>query len=108
MRLWWLAQAPLGIAAIPSFTQAWQINSRQPPMFGSFMAPPKRSHDDPKGISPIIDEIRQKKPHFELGTYFVVIAGLMNLLVIFDAVDGPFIGRRKETSPFQPSNGESP
>jgi hypothetical protein len=35
-------------------------------------------------------------PFYELGTYLTVIAGLMNLLVIFDAVDGPFVGRRLE------------
>jgi len=96
MRFWWLAQAPLGIAAIPSWTQAWQINSNQPPMFGNFMAPPQRDHGDRSGVPPVLDVLRQKLPHYELGNYLVVIAGLMNLLVIFDAIGGPFIGRRKE------------
>ena len=95
MRLWWLTQAPLGIVAIPSCTQAWQINSGKPPMFGTFMAPPQLHHRDPSGVPPVLDEIRRKLPHYELGNYLVVIAGLMNLLVIFDAIDGPFVGRRK-------------
>ena len=94
-RFWWLAQAPLGIVVIPSWMQAWQINAGQQPIFKRFMAPPHRFHNDTKGVSPTIDEVRQKLPHYELGTYLVVIAGLMNLLVIFDAVDGPFAGRRK-------------
>jgi len=34
----------------------------------------------------------------------VVIAGLMNLLVIFDAIGGPFIGRRKENPPTEPQS----
>ena len=96
MRFWWLAQAPLGIAAIPSWTQAWQINAGQPPMLGRVMTPPKRFRDDPSGVSPTIDEIRQKLTYFELGTYLVVIACLMNILVVFDAIGGPFIDRRKE------------
>ena len=96
MRFWWLAQAPLGIAAIPSWTQAWQVGSGLPPMFGKMMAPPRRYHGDRTGAAPVLDEIRQKMPHYELGTYLTVIAGLMNLLVIFDALDGPFAGRRKE------------
>lgn len=96
MRLWWLAQAPLGIVVLPSLTQAWKVNNGQPPMFGRLMAPPKRSNEDKFGVPPVIDVIRQKLPHFELGTYLVTIAGLMNLLVIFDALDGPFAGRRKE------------
>ena len=95
-RLWWLAQAPLGIAALPSWIQAWQVNTGQVPILGSFMAPPQIYSGDRKGVAPVLDEIRQKMPYFELGTYLTVIAGLMNLLVIFDAVDGPFVGRRKE------------
>jgi len=95
-RFWWLAQAPLGLAAIPSWTQAWQINTGQSPAFGKLMAPPQRFPNDKKGVSPTIDIVRQKLPHYELGTYFVVVACLMNLLVIFDAIDGPFAGRRKE------------
>jgi hypothetical protein len=95
MRLWWLVQAPLGVAVIPSWTQAWQINSGQSPMLGRFMAPPQRYPGDPTGVPPVIDELRQKLPHYELGNYLLAFAGLMNLLVIFDAIDGPFVGRRK-------------
>ena len=96
-RFWWLAQAPLGMGTvIPSWIQAWQINSGRAPVFGSFMAPPQLHPQDRSGVAPVLDEIRRKLPHYELGTYLVVIAGLMNLLVIFDAVDGPFAGRRKE------------
>jgi hypothetical protein len=65
-------------------------------MLGRFMAPPRRYDGDRFGVSPVLDRIRQKMPHFELGTYLTVIAGLMNLLVIFDAVDGPYIRRQKE------------
>ena len=98
MRPWWLAQAPLGLgAAIPAWIQAWQINSGQPPLFGRSMAPPQRFHGDRTGVSPVLHEIRQKLPYYELGTYFVVIAGLMNLLVIFDAIDGPCVSRQEES-----------
>ena len=87
MRFWWLVQAPLGIATIPSWIQG------QAPIFGYFMAPPQLHHGDRSGVSPVLNELRQKMPHYELGTYLTVIAGLMNLLVIFDAVSGPFISR---------------
>jgi len=99
-RYWWLAQASLGIAAIPSWAQAWQVRSGQEPILGSFMAPPQRFDNDRTGVSPTIDEIRRQLPHYELANYFVVIAGLMNILVIFDAIGGPFIGRRKEEKCF--------
>jgi len=94
-RLWWLVQAPLGIAAVPSAIQAWQINSGQAPMLGKFMAPPRLDRGDKSGVLPVRNEIWQQMPHYELGTYLTVIAGLMNLLVIFDAVDGPFLSRRE-------------
>jgi len=96
IRYWWLAQTPLGVAAIPSWVQAWQINSGRSPLLGRFMAPPRLYHGDRLGMAPPLDEIRQKLPLFELGTYLTVIAGLMNLLVIFDAVDGPFVNKREE------------
>jgi len=93
---WWLGQAPLGLAAVPSWIQAAQINSGQAPIFGKFMAPPRIGGEVRSGMPPELAEIRQKMPHYELGTYLTVIAGLMNLLVIFDAIGGPFVGRREE------------
>ena len=96
MRLWWAVQAHIGIAAIPSGMQALYVNAGQAPPFGRFMAPPRLHHGDPSGVPPVLDVIRQKMPHYELGTYLVALAGLMNLLVILDAIDGPFAARRKE------------
>jgi len=95
-RFWWLVQAPLGLAAVPSMIQAWQVHSGQPPLFGKLMAPPKLWHNDRKGVAPVLDEIRQKLPLFELGTYLTAIAGLMNLLIIFDAIGGPHANRIEE------------
>jgi hypothetical protein len=103
-RFWWLAQISLAPAAVPSAIQAWQINTGRAPMFKRFMAPPKLHPADRSGVSPVLDVIRQKMPHFELGTYLTVIAGLMNILVIFDAIDGPFAGRRKEDGGLQTAN----
>jgi len=96
MRLWWLAQAPLSFAAVPSGIQAWHVNSQQPAPLRKFMAPPRLWTGDKTGVAPVLDEIRQKLPLFELGTYLTAFAGLMNLLVIFDAVGGPFVERRAE------------
>ncbi|MCL2005724.1 MAG: hypothetical protein FWG73_06120 [Planctomycetaceae bacterium] len=96
MRFWWLAQAPLGVAVIPSWTQAWQVDAGKQPTLGTFMSPPKLYPEDRQGIAPVLSELRRKTPHYELGTYLTVIAGLMNILVIFDAIGGPFLGRRKE------------
>ena len=96
LRLWWLVQAPLGVASIPSGIQALYVKTGYAPPFGKLMAPPQIHRGDRSGVPPVLDAIRQKMPYFELGTYLTAIAGLMNFLVIFDAIDGPFVGRRKE------------
>jgi hypothetical protein len=93
-RLFFIPQVCLGMAAIPAGIQAIRINSGHPPLFGSFMAPPQVEDGDPTGVPPTLAEIFRKRHFlFELGTYITVIAGLMNLLVIFDAIDGPLVYR---------------
>ncbi|MDR2441176.1 MAG: hypothetical protein LBE12_17585 [Planctomycetaceae bacterium] len=93
-RLFFIPQVCLGMAAIPAGLQAIRINTGHPPLFGRFMAPPQIEKGDTTGVPPTLTEIVQKKHFlFELGTYITVIAGLMNLLVIFDAVDGPLVYR---------------
>jgi hypothetical protein len=93
-RLFFIPQVCLGMAAIPAGIQAIRINGGHPPLFGSFMAPPQVEEGDPTGVPPTLTEIIRKRHFlFELGTYITVIAGLMNLLVIFDAIDGPLVYR---------------
>ncbi|MDR1480008.1 MAG: hypothetical protein LBJ00_13820 [Planctomycetaceae bacterium] len=96
-RLFFIPQACIGMAAIPSIIQALWTSSGESPPFGRFMAPPQIDDMDKTGVAPTLTDI-SKKLHFlfELGTYITVIAGLMNLLAIFDAVDGPLVYRQEE------------
>ncbi|GHT44085.1 hypothetical protein FACS189454_00590 [Planctomycetales bacterium] len=96
LRIFFLPQAFLGTAAVPAGIQAWQLKNRQIPILGSFMAPGQIERGDSTGVAPTIRDIQRALPFFELGTYLIAIAGLMNLLVIFDALDGPHILREKE------------
>lgn len=96
-RLFFIPQACLAIAAVPAGLQAMQLNGGGAPLFGTFMAPPQISSLDRTGVAPTLDEITFNLHFFfELGTYLTVIAGLMNLLAIFDAVDGPVIAQPAE------------
>jgi hypothetical protein len=91
-RLFFIPQVCLGMAAIPAGIQAVCINNGHPPLFGRFMVPPQVRDGDPTGVPPTLAEIVRKRHFlFELGTYITVIAGLMNLLVIFDVIDGPLV-----------------
>jgi hypothetical protein len=93
-RLFFIPQACLGMAAVPAGLQAMQIANGRPPLFGRFMTPPQMEPNDPTGAPPTLTTIIQKQHFlFELGTYITVIAGLMNLLAIFDAIDGPLVYR---------------
>lgn len=85
-RLFFIPQAPLGLAAIPALIQNWQSQDGGKPFWNGAFAPPSV---DPKK-EPTLDQIIKKlQGSFEIGTIFTVVAGLMNLLAIFDAVDGP-------------------
>jgi hypothetical protein len=96
-RLFFIPQACLGIAALPAGFQAMQLNSGSSAPLGSFMAPPKLYPNDNTGVAPTLEVITSKLHFlFELGMYLTVIAGLMNLLAIFDAIDGPLIGVGKK------------
>lgn len=75
-------QAGIGLPAMPAAIQAWSIRSGNEPIFGSFMAPPQSereldswNHDTASG--------------FDMGTLYTMIAGLLNVLVVFDAYSGP-------------------
>jgi hypothetical protein len=73
------------------------------------MAPPQTDISDKTGVAPTLADI-SKKLHFlfELGTYLTVIAGLMNLLVIFDAIDGPLVYRQeKQKQKKEQNSGET-
>ncbi|MDR2642164.1 MAG: hypothetical protein LBC74_05165 [Planctomycetaceae bacterium] len=96
-RLFFIPQACIGFAAIPAIIQALWTSSGDPPPFNTFMAPPQIDTADKTGVAPTLTDIAKKLYFlFELGTYLTVIAGLMNLLAIFDAVDGPLVYRQEK------------
>ncbi len=97
-RRWsFIPQACLGAAVLPAGLQAMAIHSGSPPPLGRFMAPPKLEASDRSGVAPTLSAITaQLNFLFELGTYITIMAGLMNLLAIFDAIDGPLVYRKEE------------
>lgn len=96
-RLFFIPQACLGMATIPAGLQAMAVNAGSAPPLGRFMAPPQLEVGDRSGVAPTLAEIALHLHFlFELGTYLTVMAGLMNLLAIFDAIDGPLVYRHEE------------
>ncbi len=108
----YLLQAGVGAAALPAMVQGDRMRrytdpfsgetlAGYTPLWGGFMAPP---------IRPVIeneaDEVSawyaRRGAGYEMGTWYTVIAGLLNILVIYDAYGGPLAipisGRRKDPS----------
>lgn len=107
-RRWhYFLQAGVGAAALPALVQGDRmrratVNGRTvdsyKPLWGGFMAPPRR---------PVIESepddtaawYARRGAGYEMGTWYTMIAGLLNILVIYDAYAGPLAipisGRRK-------------
>jgi hypothetical protein len=103
-----VCQAGVGLPALPAVVQRARVRSNNPPLLsGSFdewsMRPPRpglagrfESKDPTSGqIVQHPDELSKWNydlgENFEIGTVFTVIAGLLNILAIFDAYGGPLV-----------------
>ncbi len=105
-------QAGVGAAALPALVQGNRMRhmtdpitgetlAGYEPMWGGFMAPPHRPVIEDRA-----DEVSAwyalRGAGYEMGTWYTMIAGLLNILVIYDAYAGPLAipisgrGRRKE------------
>lgn len=81
-RLQYVLQAGVGLPAMPAAYQAYRVSKGQLPAMRGFMAPPL----GPKELS---DWNKDTSSGFDMGTLYTMIAGLLNILVIFDAYGGP-------------------
>lgn len=106
----YLLQAGVGAPALPALIQGDRMRRNTSdrgqtdrrnytPLWGGFMAPPFRPVDEKEA-----DEVSAWYARFgagyEMGTWYTVIAGLLNILVIYDAYGGPLAvpisGRKKD------------
>ncbi len=112
-RLPYLCQIGVGLPALPALVQASRARSARTPLFGSnLMAPPGMAEIAKRRAEGVTIDERTRyaayhtelpalhlKYHrfWELGTVYTMIAGLLNMLVIYDAWAGPaYYGREEE------------
>jgi hypothetical protein len=75
-------QVGVGLPALPALVQTYRVRSGEPPLAGGIMAPPATPAE--------LNELhRALNRDLELGTVYTMIAGLLNILVIYDAFGGP-------------------
>jgi hypothetical protein len=92
-------QVFIGVAAWPAIWQYmhYEQNKDEGPIFGKWMRSPKIELDHNAGrdggrafVSEEINQLqRNESKVFDLGWVYTVIAGVLNILVIYDAVAGP-------------------
>jgi hypothetical protein len=93
-------QLGVGLPASPAILQSLASRRGGDPPLGSFMAPPQGASDMER-----MDELSARhyelNIRFELGTLYTMIAGLLNILAIWDAYAGPVISEppKKERGP---------
>ncbi|QDT13590.1 DUF6677 family protein [Stieleria marina] len=116
-RRWHYAlQAGVGAVALPALVQGQRMKHKTDadgrtmpsyrPLWGGFMAPPYRPVFEDRA-----DEVSAwyavHGAGYEMGTWYTMIAGLLNILVIYDAFAGPLAipisGRKKEDADAKPS-----
>jgi len=82
-RRWQFAlQAGVGLPAAPAVVQNLIVRRGGEPMLRGLMAPPRDAEQ-------LADWHLTLNQRFEMGTLYTVVAGLLNILAIFDALWGP-------------------
>jgi hypothetical protein len=96
-RLPYLCQIGVGLPALPALVQANWMNNHKKVLWGGFMAPPRPTivpSDDPNVNQPTAHDLNNLLArYFELATCFTMVAGLLNVLAIYDAWAGPVLAR---------------
>jgi hypothetical protein len=97
----YICQIGVGLPALPAVVQRQRMLSQKEPLWGGLMRPPvnERRHSedrtDPQHTVTHPDELAEWNydlgEYFEIGTVFTVIAGLLNVLAIYDAYGGPLV-----------------
>jgi len=89
-RRWqYICQVGVGLPALPAVVQSYRvIRLNKPPLFADFMAPPHPVDTDHLDI---LATWHRRYP-FEMATLYTMVAGLLNVLAIYDAYAGPMTG----------------
>ncbi len=87
-------QLGAGLPALPAIVQNMIVRRGREPMLGGVMAPPRTQEE-------LSDWHKTLNMRFELGTLYTMIAGLLNILAIWDAYGGPVVSEpgNKERGP---------
>lgn len=101
-RLYYICQVGAGLVALPALVQANRMANNRRVWLSGFQAPPRHATgpirvEDPNRDQPTAHDLHARLPrYFELGTVYTAIAGLLNVLAMYDAWGGPVAPARKK------------
>jgi hypothetical protein len=84
-----ICQLGAGVVAMPALIQAYRVKNDKEPLFHGLMAPPTVAGMGTPERPTLNDLHYTFNRRFELGTLFTMIAGLLNILAVYDAWGGP-------------------
>lgn len=87
----YILQLGVGLPAAPAIVQTIRASRGAGPLFGDWMAPPGPVNAEK--YDTLAKWHGESHMYFELGTLYTVVAGLLNLLAVYDAYAGPVIAQ---------------
>lgn len=93
----YVCQLGVGAPALPAIVQNRLVMADAKPLFGEgIMAPPEQPvlESDPDMLA---DWHAEMPTTFEMGTLYTMIAGLLNVLAIYDAYAGPVVATEQDS-----------
>ena len=94
-RAHYICQLGVGAPALPAIVQKYRVSHGKAPLFGGVMAPPQQS-SFPNEKDELSRWHETYHKYWELSTLYTMVAGLLNVLVIYDAFAGPVLPVPKE------------
>ncbi|MDP6442541.1 MAG: hypothetical protein QGG36_25690 [Pirellulaceae bacterium] len=104
LRWQYVCQVGVGAAALPAMVQSYRVKNNRPPLMDGFMAPPIKP--EPEYKDELAEWHEEYHVFFELGTLYTMVAGLLNVLAIYDAYAGPMIISDEEETREKPPPGD--
>ena len=87
VRLYYFCQVWVGLPALPALSEMWRDPHGDKPLFyRKWWSPPRQDGGRADGLS---DLMYKHHRNFDFGELYTTVAGLLNLLAIFDAFAGP-------------------
>lgn len=113
-RLAYLCQIGVGLPALPAMVQAARMNRNKRVWWGGFEAPPRPPDMEPENLNakqPTENQLHKTlHRYFGLATAYTMIAGLLNVLAIYDAWGGPVLAEnagKEEEGPSEEKQDDS-